>query len=298
MESLSGKEREEALSCIGRICAFRIQNRPEHEVAHRAGFQSVGEMEQQLEWWGLPQWIIRGDAPPKLKESMAAGEQRPRSDRKAKQFGESKPLPPAEEAIDLLRAPLESALRATDQLRGRREWLQGGRFVAETERNGRRKAAGAHPWPPSPLTELISVFALLVGTHDFDMWKLLGKLHPSDQITPPKDHVYGRTPVPDPEKVDLEGLRVHIDKMQTASLKVAKIVRGGQVRDGRQPESISPAFAAAVGYVKKRAAEGVPPEEIRHEVNALQDRGPLGRQPDFTNEQVNEMIRTPFGEDT
>lgn len=102
--------------------------------------------------------------------------------------------------------------------------------------------------------------------------------------------------MPDPEKVDVEGLRVHIGNMQTAALKAAKIIRGGEVHDGRQPESVSPAFAAAVNYAKKRAAEGAPPEEIKCEVNARMDRGPLGRLPDITIDQVHEMIHTPFGE--
>ena len=213
---------------------------------------------------------------------------------RAQEFGELEQLPPAEEAIFLLRQPLDALIRSLERLRGRVDWLQSERYVVIKKDGGRNKTAGASWLPQKPLTQLIAVFALVEGADDLAMYKLLAKLHPSEPIPPQDDSIYKGAALPNPKKVDLEGLRKQTQDLRTAAGNIARIVRGGRVGRGRPATEVPARMYAGVRYAKGRSAEGASPEAIRQELNELMDRGPLSLNPDYTNEDVRWMLDNEF----
>jgi hypothetical protein len=217
---------------------------------------------------------------------------------RGQELGELEPLPPAEEAIFLLRQPIDTLMRSLEKLRGRKDWLQNRRFVAEVESEGRRKGAGARWFPQKPLTHLIAVFALVEGVDNLGMYKLLAKLHPSEQIPSRGDYPYEGAYLPDPQKVDLEGLRNQTENLRNAAGNIARIVRGEWIGKGR-PSNVYTRIYAGVRYAQGRAAEGASREVIRQELNERMDRGPLPfLNPDYTDQEVRQMLAIKLDTET
>ncbi len=82
-------------------------------------------MQKQLDNWGLPAWFTY---PEREAERPKAPKSSP-SERKARGSGPVVDLPPAGRAAVLFHERLEVLLRAAEELRHRKEKLQGGRFL-------------------------------------------------------------------------------------------------------------------------------------------------------------------------
>ncbi len=130
---MNEEERKKALWAAGVVSVLRGRGgHSEEEIAAKARFDSVEHMQWQLERWGLPEWLVR--------EDLAVEGPRPASPsasvRRARGSGPAKQLPPASNAAPLFREKLEMLLRATEELKYRKEKLQGGRFIQSSVNTG------------------------------------------------------------------------------------------------------------------------------------------------------------------
>jgi hypothetical protein len=121
IDSLPSLKREEAYRQVAMVCAFRMKGQSEDEVAKNAKFNSVEDMYFRLKRWGLSGLLPEFEEAPKTPKPV-----RPR---KARSSGPVRELPAAGDAAPLLRAQLEGLARATDELKHRKEKLQGKLFV-------------------------------------------------------------------------------------------------------------------------------------------------------------------------
>ncbi len=205
-----------------------------------------------------------------------------------KSWNEATKLPPAEEAIDLLRWPLEHFGRELESLRGREEYLQNKRFVGEVrDGDGTRKALGAWQAPPEPLTTLVALYALWAGSANTPlMWRLLRRLHPSEQIEvrEPLGRGTSRSMRPDPDKIDMEELEKRVRALRTAAVQVARMVRGREIREGRPTGDLAPRHHAVAEAVGEFTRQGLSDEEIAEEVNKRYAFGPF--EDAFTAEEI------------
>lgn len=214
-------------------------------------------MRQELEQWNFPTWFIEGDAPPKPGEKPEAPK------RRATGSGPAKELPPASKATPLFREKLEALARGNEDLRHRKEKLQGGLFqqssvytdsvyfpredfpeemwktICEThnldpadegffDTNAKTWALGdGTPAPASPLPALIAVYVLMEG----DLESLLGALYPGEPPPEVRDQI--RTFVEGRKNDDKR------DGLKTVARQLATLVRGGKVGKGRNPPDLS-----------------------------------------------------------
>jgi hypothetical protein len=263
MESLSGTDRDYALRRVGLISVSRVNGLGEDDVAERAGYRGAGHMRQELEEWDFPSWFIEGDAPRKPNKPLEASKPA-KSKRRARGTGPVIELPPASNAMPLFREKLDALAQDNEDLRHRNEKLQGGlfhhfdvwtdssyfrreelpeeqsEFLAETH-NLDPNAEGfldtkrswglgdGTPVPQAPLPALIAAYVLTGG----DPEPLLRALHPGE-----------------PSAKELEQIRMCIegkknqngaprDGLKAVAQQLARMVRGGPVRQGRYSEDLS-----------------------------------------------------------
>jgi hypothetical protein len=302
--------------CVERLGAAEGDD-PDSKVARRHGFGSRQAMYHRLRAEGFQLCEACGARTPdplhcERHKERAEPSQKKRSDshsapsagrRKAMKFGSRIFLPSAEEAIPLFEHTLSSLIKRLDELRGREEYLQSGRFVGQSEKDGKKHAWGARVAPSEPLTTLIAIEALVRGsvTNPF-MIGLLDTLHPSELVEERKPFKGGTVTErrPDPTKVDLWQLQKQMDALRARAENVARLVRGQErIREGRKPGELSPRQHAAYPVIKQRAREGCTDEEIREEVNRRQDRHPLleAAEPgaeDFTLEEISYLKSLDF----
>ena len=125
-------ERTKALWAAGVVSTlWGLGGYSESQIAAKAGFESVEHMRWQLERWSLPDWLLCDDP---VVEQPRPSRPSP-STRRGRGSGPAKQLPSAGDAAPLFRERLEMLSRATEELKYRKEKLQGGRFVQSNVRS-------------------------------------------------------------------------------------------------------------------------------------------------------------------
>ena len=245
------------------ISVLRWEGLDEDQVADRAGYRGVGHMRQVLEGWGFPRWFIEGDAPPKPSKPLEASKPA-KSKRRAGGTGPVIELPPASNATPLFREKLGALAQDNEDLRHRNEKLQGDlfhqcdvwtnsvyfrreelpeeqwEFLAETH-NLDPNAEGfldtkrswslgdVTPVPRAPLPALIAAYVLTGG----DLEPLLRALHPGE----PSVEVLEQIRKCIEEKKNQNG--APRDGLKAVAQQLARMVRGGPVRQGRYSADLS-----------------------------------------------------------
>ena len=104
------------------VCAFRSQGLEEPDVAKKAHFDSVEDMNFRLRRWGLPGLVRNpaGGSTPQAKQRKVNGGDGNRTE-----------LPPAAAAHHLFESAMERFRRASKQLPLRRDYRQDGHVVSE-----------------------------------------------------------------------------------------------------------------------------------------------------------------------
>jgi hypothetical protein len=120
IDSLPKDAREDAYQQVGMVCAYRSLGLSEDEVAKKAKFRSVDDMYFRLKRWGLSGLLPLEEEAKKMPKTIRQ--------RKARGSGPITELPSADNAAPLFREKLEELLRATEELKNRKEKLQGGLF--------------------------------------------------------------------------------------------------------------------------------------------------------------------------
>jgi hypothetical protein len=182
-------------------------------------------------------------------------------------------LPPAENAIGLLRNVLDRLYKELEALRGREEYLRGKNFEGVRRDGEERIALGVSTHPPEPLTTLIAVCALVGGRTDSPrMHKLLEKLHPSMpvEIREPmlSREAEFRSRRPDPVAVDMARLDKAIQGLRLQAAHLATIVRGGRVGAGAPQPEIATRYHAVAERVASLHKQGLPAAEIAQDINS------------------------------
>jgi hypothetical protein len=163
--SLAESEDRNPYLTVALFSYHRAEGTDDEEIAEKLRFDSVEEMQEQLQEWELPGWLTG-------KPSSTTAAKANRGRRPGPSSGERVELPPAKEAMPLFREMLEVLREAIEQLERRKEYFQDGRFVVEThvedlvddggewvEFKGAR-AGGGEQSPPEPLTSLIAIYVL------------------------------------------------------------------------------------------------------------------------------------------
>jgi hypothetical protein len=263
MESLSRSDRDSAHRKVGLIAASRVSGLDEDGVAETAKYRGVGHMRQELEDWGFPSWFIEGDAPRKRSKPLEASKPA-KSKRRARGTGPVIELPPASNATPLFREKLDALAQDNEDLRHRNEKLQGDlfhhcdvwtdtsyfrreelpeeqwEFLAETH-NLDPNAEGfldtkrswglgdSTPVPQAPLPALIAAYVLTGG----DLEPLLRALHPGEPSAEVLEQI----------RMCIEGKKnqngAPRDGLKAVAQQLARMVRGGPVRQGRYSEDLS-----------------------------------------------------------
>ena len=260
----------------------------EEDIAKKLGFDTVEDMRTQLQNWDLPGWLVGEES-----ESNPTKKTRKNAKPKAMTFGEKTPLPPSEGAIPQFRSTLELLIKQLEKLHEfEEEYLQNRRFGGRSERDGKKRAWGAHASPPEPLTTLIAIEAL-VSRHASSpaITHLIGALHPAGTVEVREPFWGGtlKTSKPAPG-VNMDHLQKQIEELREHAVHVARLIRGWEDVGRRPPREVSPREHSALPLIKQRAHEGVSDEEILEEVNRRLDRGPLAalhpERDDFTLDEI------------
>lgn len=268
----------------------RARGLDEEKLAREWEFNSAQDLFQRIKEDGHPICPVCGatyvDETHCRSSEDLPGPQKEKTRPKAKTFGEKTPLPPPEQAVGQFGATLSSLEEASSLLRGRKDYLQSGRFIAEREEgNGKRRVWGAQKAPPEPLTTLIAIEALAAGSASNPrMEHLLDVLHPEEKGL---------------EQKGLEQLEEWIEKLELAAANVALLVRGGTLRSGRKSEPVSATDHSAVRVLQQLIRDGHTDEEIVERTNRRLYRGPLREAAasgaeDFTLEDVERLKDMDF----
>ncbi len=189
--------------------------------------------------------------------------------------------------MGLFKDTLEQLIEKLEDLRGREEYLQSGRFVGSRRQGSIREALGARQYPPEPLTTLIGVYALFEQTEQGSgMWWLLGKLHWSGLREVREKTSLGTfvSRQPDPDKVDMTKLKARMKELRKSARQVAQIVRGKELSDGAPAGELLPRHHAVLEAVTAWSRDGDSDEEIAREINSWYGFGLL--EDEFTAEEV------------
>jgi hypothetical protein len=242
-------------------------------------------MRQELKEWGLPSWFIEGDAPPKPSKPA----QPKQGKRRTRTSGPVEELPPASNATSLFREKLNALAQDNEDLRYRKEKLQGGLFhqgavydpiyfprdkmseegwkqLCEThnldpdeagylDTNARtRILGGGTPAPQAPLPALIAAYVLTEG----DVGPLLGALYPGTPSAEIVEQIRKR----------IEGKKGddRVDGLKVIAQQLATLVRGGQVRPGRDPAASRGLEDNLACRITDDRKAGVPDQEIFEEL--------------------------------
>lgn len=287
MESVARQDRERALKAVAFWCASQFQGiEPGSHILEELGFGSVEAMQKQLTNWGIPDWITQGETAvgkPKPSKPVAP-------ERQARGSGPAKELPPAGNAAPIFRERLALLGRATEDLKYRKEKLQGKRFVqssvyedsvhffreAFTDEQWRDLSehygfdlkadrfstadvrtwslGGGTPAPQAPLPALIGAYLLAGG----ELAPLLEALYPGEPSAAVVEKIRKR----------VEG-RKGTDKqdgLQALAQQLATLVRGGDLGKGRDPAELSNHEINLECRITERREANVPDEKIYEEL--------------------------------
>jgi hypothetical protein len=225
----------------------------------RAKALRISGMVSALRWKGRnhPDWLVRDDP---VVEKPRPSSSSPTA-RRGRSSGPAKQLPSAGDGASLFRERLEMLMRATEELKYRKEKLQGGRFVQSSVRSapvsvsrdlmseerwryvsevlglGPDAAEAMHfggaTWsigggsatPAEPLPTLIGVYLLAGG----EVEPLVQALHP------------------DPPSAEWEKIRKRIEDKKSPrtedgiiaiAQQLARLILGGEVKRGRDPAEL------------------------------------------------------------
>jgi hypothetical protein len=262
-------EQEAAFEKLIKLRYWRLNSDESEEyiATRRLGFESAEHMYQQLKKWQWPDWAVYPKPPKPPREARGGGDTEDL-------------LPPRDKAQELFR-PLVAALQyGVEQLDLRKEYRQGGRFVAwdvqnasvldasEATRDALSKGleklpkgdydwqegtavlpGGAAAWPPEPLTTLIALYALA----EEPLKALVEALHR------------------EPSRADWERIEKYSrgkDGLIRRARQLATAACGWKLDRGRHPEEIDREQHNAALYVTRRAQEGASYEEILLELQS------------------------------
>jgi hypothetical protein len=141
MESVPEEEREKALWAVSAVGTLRGKGGySEQEIAAKAGFTSVEDMQQQFARWDLPDWLSGRAVGRRGRRKPGIG------------TGQYKELPAPSQAAALLREQIEVLLLATSGLHNTHGY-QDGRFVGADVYEGTASLA-REDWPEEAWREL------------------------------------------------------------------------------------------------------------------------------------------------
>jgi hypothetical protein len=131
VDNLSGPEKKRALEAVALLALLRNKGGyTEEKIAHKLGFGNPEAMRIQLKNWELPGWLAGGNpASNPVQQGMLQRRARTGA-------GEAIELPPAADAVPLLREVLERLLADVEALLSRKEYLKDGRFIVEQDTQG------------------------------------------------------------------------------------------------------------------------------------------------------------------
>jgi hypothetical protein len=288
--SLAEQDRNRRLKALALWCVAEFTGiEPDDSMLEELGFGSLEAWRIQLGNWDVPRWVTqKGPTGKKVEAPKPA----PR-ERKARGSGLATELPPASNAAPLFRGKLEVLALAVEDLKHRKEKLQGGRFVQSavhwdpiyvsrdlvseeqwqrirehfrldpeakehTHFGGTSFLLGAGtPVPQAPLPALIGAYLLTGG----DVELLVEALHP------------------DPASADWVGIEKRIegrkggpeklDGLKALAEQLAKAIRGGTLRAGSPAAELSPHEINLASRITERRDAHVPDEQIYEELRQL-----------------------------
>jgi hypothetical protein len=275
---------------VGTLCVLRYQGKySDEEIAKKLYFESVEDMYLQLAKWDLPAWLAGGDA---AAPSRGTAPKKSKDERRARSSGLAKELPAASNAAPLFREKLEMLLRATEELKHRKEKLQSGRFIqssVHTDPNlfSRKDLSdeqwqhfnelydldpearsfmhfggatfslgGGSPAPQAPLPALIAAYLLAGG----EVEPLVAALHPNP----------ASAEWPKIEK-RIEGRKGtdNLDGLKALAEQLARAIRGGTLGPGSPGAELSPDEINLASRITERHEAQVPDEKIYEELPHL-----------------------------
>ena len=290
MKRLSDEAQKTYLRTLVGLCYLRIEGTAsEDRVAHELGFvdgagiPSARVMHERLQEWGLPDWVVNpGDAGERTEtqNQYKVPDTETTKERKARTTGDVKELPPAGRAVRLFRQDLERLNYYLDEQPALKEQLQAERFVSSfwvgedwdyypksefsedqwkelCERYGEDPSAeglgipidpikpqGASPTPWEGLVPLIAVHAIMYKTVD----ALIDALHPDPSSV---------------DRVELYKEKGYVNTLRTYAERLAKTVRGVEVRKGHKLGKVSDLeHWVTLFLIEPLAEEGYTDEQI------------------------------------
>ncbi len=291
IDSLPRDNRERAYWQVSAICVLRGKGLPEDQVAEGAGFDSVEDMYFRLNRWGLSGLLPLEEESEKTQKTVP--------ERKARGSGPVVGLPPADTATPLFREKLEVLIRGTEELKHRKEKLQGKRFVQSSMYTAPvcyfREAMSDEQWqslsehygfqpdvdrflssdvftwslgegtltPQAPLPALIAVYVLMEG----ELESLLEALYPG---TPTADVLEKIR-----KKVEGKKSSDKQDGLKALARQLATLVRGGDLDRGRDPAELPRHEINLACRITEDREAGMPDEEIyeklRHNLRLVEE---------------------------
>lgn len=247
--------------------SYKKQEMSASEIVQKLDFGSPQALYHRLAHDGFPVCSKCGSTPEKSDHCEVRRKRKESKERKARSSGEAVELPAASNAERLFRKDIEQLTQYVDDLHNLRETLQGERFVSSSwvaddwewfyradflEEDWRKLCEeasvnpeadehylqlrpsavpeGVHSSPSESLTRLIALHALVNGS----MNSLVNVLHPyPDEINWKRlnEQLYGHHK--DPRQ------RGHVKTLRHGATQLAKLVRGGDIRRGPPPPSIT-----------------------------------------------------------
>ena len=275
------------------LCRLRaLSGDSEDEIASEVGFGSAAAMHHQLRMWGLAGLlpVEKEEQARKAKASQAGDERKAR-----RGGGDAEELPPAADAIELFQAAIGRLKSDLAHITYLEEVLQDGRFAQtlyypeEAEMHpdvyvresvsperweelcaeqgedptatytlhvhrNRRFVAEASPFPAMQLVRLIAAY-LVCARSWREVELLLERLHPRSgepDVEKIKRHLTGETPWRDRD-----------DALLPITKRLAKLVRGGEVKRGLDPGRLDSVDHTVARHIRDLRQQGVPEQEIR-----------------------------------
>lgn len=283
IDSLQKAKREEAYQQVGMVCAYRSLGFSEKKVAEKAKFGSVEDMYFRLKRWGLTGLLPLEEESKEVPKTA--------QERKGRASGPVEDLPPAGAATPLFREKLDLLAQANEDLRYRKEKRQAGRFIlsrvdtsphllrredwSEEEweglanthnfdasadtfsiENGRTfSIGGATNVPQATLPVLITIYVLMEGEIE-PLFELLSRGTPTEAV---REKIRGVIEGNRDSGGREDGLKILVGKLAT-------LMRGGDVKQGRNRDPIFPLEFQLQCRITERRKAGVPNEKIYEEL--------------------------------
>jgi hypothetical protein len=259
--------------------AYLKAKHSKEEIAAKLGFGSPSALFQSLRQDGVPVCPVCGEY---SREGSDHCEGPKKRTRRATQTGEAVELPPAVAAADLFRPVVEELAEAVDSLDARREIYRAGRFeqadVYQTPVDISRSAFSEERWqriceelgqdPEQEALFLRGTKTLNAGgatqspreTALIAAYVIMGKpIEPLLEVLHPEP--------PDPHATKLfGGTKPKVPQLKLLAEQVAKLVRGGTLKEGPTTEELSRKEQLWAWHAYSRRQAGVPDKKIREEL--------------------------------